>query len=212
MKRGPGRNGVKKCGNIADMLKKTAICCLLAALLPVRAGAAPADDLVAAAKTQIGVTVRYDDRYEKLGYPGGDVPIERGVCTDVLIRAYRKLGIDLQKLVHEDMSQAWSAYPRLWQLKAPDRNIDHRRVPNLQAFFTRHGTALKPSQDGRDYLPGDIVTWTVGVNLPHVGIVSAEKSGAGTPLVIHNIGAGTQLEDRLFAYPITGHYRYASAR
>jgi uncharacterized protein len=105
-----------------------------------------------------------------------------------------------------------SAYPHLWQLKGPDRNIDHRRVPNLQAYFTRHGKALKPSPNGRDYLPGDIVTWKVGANLPHVGIVSAEKSGAGTPLVIHNIGAGTQLEDRLFAYPITGHYRYAAAR
>lgn len=194
------------------MLKNILLGCLLAALLPLRAGASPADDLVAAAKTQIGVTVQYDGRYEKLGYPGGDVPLERGVCTDVLIRAYRKLGIDLQKLVHEDMSKAWSAYPHLWQLKVPDRNIDHRRVPNLQAYFTRHGTALKPSQNGHDYLAGDIVTWNVGANLPHVGIVSAEKSDAGTPLVLHNIGAGTQLEDRLFAYPITGHYRYTGVR
>lgn len=189
------------------MTKSTFI--ILAALLHLGAGAAPADDLVAAAKTQIGVTVQYDGRYEKLAYPGGDVPIARGVCTDVLVRAYRKLGIDLQKLVHEDMSKAWNAYPHLWQLKAPDRNIDHRRVPNLQAYFTRHGTSFKPSRNGRDYLPGDIVTWSVPPRLPHIGIVSGDKSSDGIPMVIHNIGAGTQLEDRLFAYPITGHYRYA---
>jgi uncharacterized protein YijF (DUF1287 family) len=192
------------------MTTLTFSCAVLAALLPLSAGAAPADELVSAAKAQIGVTVRYDGRYEKLAYPGGDVPIERGVCTDVLIRAYRKLGIDLQKLVHEDMSRAWNAYPHLWQLKAPDRNIDHRRVPNLQTYFTRHGTSLTPSLNGRDYRPGDIVTWSVPPRLPHVGIISTEKTSAGTPLVIHNIGAGTQLEDRLFDFPITGHYRYTA--
>jgi uncharacterized protein YijF (DUF1287 family) len=174
---------------------------------PVRA-AADGEELVAAARTQIGVTLRYDPRYEKLAYPGGDVPSERGVCTDVVIRAYRRLGVDLQKLVHQDMQSAWQAYPRLWQLKAPDANIDHRRVPNLQAFFTRHGTALKPGRDPRAYLPGDIVTWIVPPRLPHVGIVSNRTTEAGVPLVIHNIGAGTQEEDRLFAFPITGHYRY----
>jgi uncharacterized protein YijF (DUF1287 family) len=201
---------LRRRGNIAGMTTLTFSCAVLAALLPLSAGAAPADELVSAAKAQIGVTVRYDGRYEKLAYPGGDVPIERGVCTDVLIRAYRKLGIDLQKLVHEDMSRAWNAYPHLWQLKAPDRNIDHRRVPNLQTYFTRHGTSLTPSLNGRDYRPGDIVTWSVPPRLPHVGIISTEKTSAGTPLVIHNIGAGTQLEDRLFDFPITGHYRYTA--
>ena len=194
------------------MLKLTFICCALAVLLPLSAGAAPADQLVAAARTQIGVTVKYDGKYEKLAYPGGDVPLERGVCTDVLIRAYRKLGIDLQKLVHEDMTKAWSAYPRLWQLKGTDPNIDHRRVPNLQAYFTRHGTSLGASSKAGDYLPGDIVTWSVPPRLPHIGIVSTEKSAQGTPLVKHNIGAGTQLEDMLFAFPITGHYRYTGKR
>jgi uncharacterized protein YijF (DUF1287 family) len=184
----------------------------LAALFPLSAGAAVPDELIAAAKTQIGVTVQYNGKYEKLAYPGGDVPIERGVCTDVLIRAYRKLGIDLQKLVHEDMATAWNAYPHLWQLKGTDPNIDHRRVPNLQAFFTRHGTALGTSSKAGDYLPGDIVTWTVPPRLPHIGIVSSEKSAAGVPLVIHNIGAGTRLEDTLFAFPITGHYRYTGKR
>ncbi|MES2319520.1 MAG: DUF1287 domain-containing protein [Pseudomonadota bacterium] len=169
--------------------------------------ATQAEALVAAARTQIGVTLKYDPRYEKLAYPNGDVPIERGVCTDVVIRAYRKLGIDLQLLVHQDMRSNWHAYPHLWQTKAPDRNIDHRRVPNLQAYFTRHGRTLAPVTDPRSYLPGDIVTWKVP--LPHVGIVSGEKSAAGVPLVIHNIGAGTQQEDRLFAWPITGHYRFA---
>ena len=176
------------------------------------AAATHGEQLVSAAKTQIGVTVKYDPRYEKLAYPGGDVPIERGVCTDVVIRAYRKLGIDLQQLVHQDMKSALKAYPGLWQLRAPDRNIDHRRVPNLQAFFTRHGTTLEPSREPSAYRPGDIVTWTVPPRLPHVGIVAAEKSSAGVPLIIHNIGAGTRLEDRLFDFPITGHYRFTGAK
>ncbi len=170
--------------------------------------AAPADQLALAAKGQIGVTLRYDPRYERLAYPGGDVPLERGVCTDVVVRAYRKLGIDLQQLVHEDMRKDWSAYPKLWQLKRPDRNIDHRRVPNLQTFFGRHGTKLANSSNGADYKVGDIVTWIVPPRLPHVGIIAAEKSAAGVPLVIHNIGSGTKMEDILFAFPITGHYRY----
>jgi uncharacterized protein YijF (DUF1287 family) len=178
---------------------------------PCGANAAPADELVAAARAQIGVTLSYDGRYEKLAYPLGDVPLERGVCTDVLVRAYRKLGIDLQQRVHEDMQRAWSAYPHLWQLKAPDSNIDHRRVPNLATYFTRHGTALEASSNGRDYRAGDIVTWTVPPRLPHIGIVSEVKSAAGIPLVIHNIGAGTRQEDVLFAWPLTGHYRYTGA-
>ena len=186
--------------------------CGWCALQHIGAGAAPADALVAAARSQIGVTLKYDGRYEKLAYPLGDVPLDRGVCTDVLVRAYRTLGIDLQQRVHDDMARAWNAYPHLWQLKAPDSNIDHRRVPNLATYFTRHGTALTASTNGRDYLPGDIVTWTVPPRLPHIGIVSDLKSAAGLPLVIHNIGAGTRQEDVLFAWPVTGHYRYHAQR
>ncbi|MGQ3210536.1 DUF1287 domain-containing protein [Shinella sp.] len=173
----------------------------------LRAEAAPADRLVAAARKQVGVTLTYDAAYSRLDYPGGDVPRERGVCTDVLVRAYRDgLGIDLQVLVHEDMRRAFSAYPALWGLKKTDRNIDHRRVPNLQAFFKRAGAALASSEN---YLPGDIVSQMLPGNLPHIGIVADERSSDGSrPIVVHNIGAGARLEDVLFAYPITGHYRY----
>lgn len=132
------------------------------------------------------------------------------MCTDVLVRAYRDgLGIDLQVLVHEDMRRAFSAYPALWGLKKTDRNIDHRRVPNLQAFFKRAGAALVPSENGADYRPGDIVSQMLPGNLPHIGIVADDHSLDGArPLVVHNIGAGARLEDVLFSYPITGHYRY----
>lgn len=142
--------------------------------------------------------------------PGGDLPIERGVCTDVVIRALRDgLDLDLQKEVHEDMSRAFASYPRDWGLTKPDPNIDHRRVPNLQTFFARRGDDRKPTQDVEDYLPGDLVTCIVGVHRPHIMVVSDKKSAAGIPLVIHNIGGGTQEEDRLFAFKITGHYRVA---
>jgi uncharacterized protein YijF (DUF1287 family) len=167
----------------------------------------PATTLLAAAHAQIGVTTRYDGRYERLAYPGGDVPAERGVCTDVVIRAYRALGIDLQQRVHEDMRANFAAYPKLWGLRATDRNIDHRRVPNLAAWFTRRGAALDASDDAADYRAGDLVTWMLPGNLPHIGIVS-ERRVDGRPLILHNIGAGAALDDILFAYPITGHYRY----
>ncbi len=170
--------------------------------------AAPPDLLVDSATAQVGVTTSYDGGYRTLSYPGGDVPMDRGVCTDVLIRAYRKLGIDLQQRVHEDMSVAWNAYPKLWRLKAPDRNIDHRRVPNLQTFFARQGASLPPSRESRSYRPGDIVTWLLPQGLPHIGIIARTRTHKGTPLVIHNIGLGTQVEDILFRYRITGHYRY----
>lgn len=181
------------------------------AVLLLAAWPATAQDLVTAARAQIGVTVSYSPRYEKLGYPNGDVAPERGVCTDVVIRAYRKQGIDLQALVHEDMGRAWDAYPKLWQLKARDSNIDHRRVPNLQTFLTRQGGALPVSRDGRDYRPGDIVTWRLPGNLPHIGIVSDQRSWTGVPMVIHNIGAGAREENALFSYPVTGHYRWKPA-
>jgi len=173
--------------------------------------AASNDQLVAAARTQIGMTVHYDGSYQRIAYPNGDVPLDRGVCTDVVIRAYRALGVDLQKRVHEDMRRAWKAYPSNWGMKGPDRNIDHRRVPNLATFFRRHGTALKPSAQPQDYQAGDIVTWRLPQGLPHIGIVANARSPSSAPLIIHNIGAGTQLEDVLFAFPITGHYRYPAA-
>ena len=164
-------------------------------------------DVVAAARRQIGVTVGYDPTYRKIGYPGGDVPRESGVCTDVIIRVLRDARkIDLQKLVHEDMKTSFSKYPQMWGLKAPDANIDHRRVPNLQCYFKRKGYALPVSKNAADYKSGDIVTVMVGGKLPHIMIVSDRKSAAGVPLAIHNIGSGTQEEDVLFAYPLTGHY------
>ena len=165
-------------------------------------------DVVAAAQRQIGVTVGYDPAYRKIGYPGGDVPRSSGVCTDVIVRALRDARkIDLQKLVHEDMKSNFSKYPRMWGLKAPDANIDHRRVPNLQCYFERKGYALPVSRNAADYKPGDIVTVMVGEKLPHIMIVSDRKSASGVPLALHNIGSGTQEEDVLFAYPLTGHYR-----
>jgi uncharacterized protein YijF (DUF1287 family) len=182
----------------------------LPAVLRAETGNGAAEKLVAAARKQVGVTLTYDAAYSRLDYPGGDVPRERGVCTDVLVRAYRDgLGIDLQVLVHEDMRRAFSAYPALWGLKKTDRNIDHRRVPNLQAFFKRAGAAVAVSENGADYLPGDIVSQMLPGNLPHIGIVADERSSDGSrPLVVHNIGAGARLEDVLFVYRITGHYRY----
>ncbi len=182
-------------------------------VLPVDLRAQPAGNtqkLVAAARRQIGVTLTYDPAYSRLDYPGGDVPRERGVCTDVIVRAYRDgLDIDLQVLVHEDMRKAFSAYPPLWGLKRADRNIDHRRVPNLQTFFTRAGAALSIDRDGADYRAGDIVSQMLPGNLPHIGIVADARSADGAhPLLVHNIGAGVRLEDLLFAYPLTGHYRY----
>jgi uncharacterized protein len=166
-------------------------------------------ELVAAAVAQTQTRVTYDGSYRRLAYPGGDVPATIGVCTDVVIRAYRHVGIDLQVKVHEDMARAFHAYPRQWRMAAPDSNIDHRRVPNLQTFFRRAGAALPVSRDARAYEPGDLVTWMLPGNLPHIGIVTGDKTPAGTPLIVHNIGRGPEVEDVLFKYPITGHYRYS---
>lgn len=164
--------------------------------------------LVSAARAQIGRTVRYDPAYRTLDYPGGDVPIEAGVCTDVVVRALRaSLHLDLQKLVHEDMKRNFSRYPKNWGLTGPDRNIDHRRVPNLQTYFKRNAWELPASTNPRDYQPGDLVTCLVPPRLPHVMIVSDRAGPAGRPFVIHNIGAGAQEEDRLFDFKLTGHYR-----
>ena len=153
--------------------------------------------------------VTYDGRYLKIAYPNGDVPDHIGVCTDVVIRSYRQLGIDLQRDVFDDMQGHFSQYPQHWGLKKPDSNIDHRRVPNLQTLFSRQGVVLKNSQSAADYQVGDLVTWRVGRNLPHIGIIVDKRSKDGKrPMVVHNIGFGPELEDMLFDYPITGHYRY----
>lgn len=164
--------------------------------------------LVAAAISQTASRVEYDGSYRRIGYPGGDVPANVGVCTDVVVRAYRSIGVDLQVKVHEDMRRAFRSYPHLWGMARPDPNIDHRRVPNLQTLFQRSGAQLAVSRDPRVYRAGDIVTWMLPGNLPHIGIVTDRKSPAGIPLVVHNIGRGPEVEDMLFAYPITGHYRY----
>ncbi|MDU1891622.1 MAG: DUF1287 domain-containing protein [Dysgonomonas sp.] len=153
--------------------------------------------------------VIYDPTYYTIKYPNGDVPADRGVCTDVIVRAYRKLGIDLQQKVHEDMKANFSKYPKNWGLKRPDKNIDHRRVLNLNTFFARFGTVKKISDKGEDYLPGDIVSWVLPNGLTHIGIVTDKMSSDNrTPLIVHNIGRGQVLEDCLFSFKITGHYRY----
>lgn len=165
--------------------------------------------LIDAAIERTSHRVTYDGSYRRIDYPGGDVPDGVGVCTDVIVRAYRVLDIDLQKEVHEDMKAAFSAYPADWGLSRPDSNIDHRRVPNLQTFFTRHGEKLPVTDDPDDYRPGDLVTWMLPRNLPHIGLVTDRRSADGErPLIVHNVGRGPKVEDFLFEYPITGHYRY----
>ena len=184
-------------------------------LLSLTSGVVYADShglrVAAAALERTTYNVRYDGAYVRIAYPNGDVPANTGVCTDVVVRTYRTLGIDLQQLVHEDMKANFSHYPskRIWGLTKTDTNIDHRRVPNLRVFFTRHGQALKVTDTAGAYKAGDIVTWRLANNRPHIGIVSAKKSLlSGRPLIIHNIGLGPVVEDVLFDYPITGHYRY----
>lgn len=164
-----------------------------------------------AAISIIDETIQYDPSYIGIKYPNGDVPKNKGVCTDVVIRAYRKLGIDLQKEVHEDLKANFSLYPNLkkWGLKKPDTNIDHRRVPNLEVFFTRKGKKLKVSDNPNDYKTGEIVTWMINGKLPHIGIVTHKKSADGKrPLLVHNVGDGQVLEDCLFSYEIVGHFKY----
>ena len=154
--------------------------------------------------------VTYDPAYVSIKYPNGDVAADKGVCTDVIIRAYRKLGIDLQKEVHEDMKKNFSKYPKKFGLKKPDTNIDHRRVPNLQVFFAKFGKSKPTDQNPASYVPGDIVTWLLPGNLTHIGIVVNKKSADGKRyLIVHNIGAGQVIEDCLFKFDITGHYQYS---
>lgn len=183
---------------------------LLFIAVAASASAAPLDEFLAGARGQVGVTLHYDAAYVKLAYPGGDVPEDRGVCTDVVVRAFRKVGLDLQQALHEDMARAFSAYPRQWGLSKPDANIDHRRVPNLARYFERQGKKLPVTKEAADYKPGDLVTCIVPPHLPHIMIVSAAPSSTDPQrrLVIHNIGGGAQEEDRLFDFEITGHYRW----
>jgi uncharacterized protein YijF (DUF1287 family) len=162
------------------------------------------------AAEQTRVTKSYDPSYVVLGYPNGDVPVETGVCTDVIIRSFRKAGVDLQKEVHEDMQGNFAVYPKKWGLRAPDTNIDHRRVPNLQTFFTRQGKSLPVTHKGENYQPGDVVSWDLdGKGLTHIGVVSSVwNESTGRYSIIHNIGSGAKTEDCLFNWKITGHYRY----
>jgi len=163
--------------------------------------------ILRSAHGQVGTTVLYDPSYQTIPFPAGDVPLDRGVCTDVIVRSYRSVGIDLQLLVNQDMQQAFTDYPKLWGLRRPDPNIDHRRVQNLATFFTRQGAQLPISAEAKDYAPGDIVTWRLPGGQPHIGLVSDQERD-GRPLIVHNIGAGAKVEDVLFAFTITGHYRY----
>lgn len=182
----------------------------LLVLLPLRSAAQDKfyERLSDAAMELTRQRVVYDPSYTSIGYPNGDVAPDRGVCTDVIIRAYRKLGIDLQKEVHEDMVDYFDKYPKNWGLPHPDTNIDHRRVPNLMVFFSRHGTVLPKTRNAVDYRPGDLVCWDLGHGVTHIGLVVNKKSPQGTPLIVHNIGAGQVLEDILFQFRIIGHYRY----
>jgi len=180
---------------------------LLATLARAEPTAIDPAKLVADARSQIGVTRGYDAAYRSLDYPGGDVPLATGVCTDVVIRALRHQGFDLQKAVHEDMRRAFARYPQSWGLRGPDKNIDHRRVPNLMTFFTRRGWNRPITEAPADYRPGDIVAWNLGGGITHIGIVADSTAEGARPLIIHNIGAGAREEDLLFSYRIIGHYR-----
>lgn len=167
--------------------------------------------LVAAAVERTHHVVRYEPAYVRIPYPDGDVPADTGVCTDEIIRSYRSVGVDLQKEVHEDMTRSFDAYPQKsrWHLSHPDTNIDHRRVPNLMVFFARNGQSLPLSSRAEDYAPGDLVTWDLGGGVPHIGVVVDQKSSqGGRYMVVHNIGQGPRMEDVLFRWKITGHYRY----
>ena|SRR6185369_1942466 len=166
-------------------------------------------DLIDGAVAQAGVTTGYDPAYVSISYPEGDVPVNTGVCSDVVVRAFRKAGIDLQKEVHEDMSRSFAEYPKRWGLSAPDSNIDHRRVPNLMTYFTRQGKALPITTEPDDYLPGDIVAWDLGGGVYHIGLVTNMLSETEREcLIVHNIGAGTRVEDVLLNWTIKGHYRF----
>lgn len=180
---------------------------------PAQNAAAQTQKIADAALSLVDSKVIYDATYFTIPYPNGDVPADKGVCTDVVIRTFRKLGIDLQQKVHEDMKANFKIYPKTWGLKKTDTNIDHRRVPNLMTFFSRHGEVKKISNNAKDYEPADIVTWDLGRGMTHIGIVVNRKSADGQRfLIVHNIGNGQELADCLFSYKITGHYRYPKSK
>ena len=194
-----------------DALRRCVVVLLFAAAV-VRAESVPDGAAIAtAARTQVGVTTSYDPSYRRIAYPNGDVPIDTGVCADVVVRALRGIGIDLQSEVNADMRAHFSAYPANWGLSKPDRNIDHRRVPNLRRWFQRKVWSLGVSDDAADYLPGDLVSWTLPNGRPHIGVVSSRRAASGRPLVVHNIALGAREEDVLFAWTITGRYRKPQA-
>ena len=195
------------------MVRNASLIALLLFASGVATAAPDAMAVVAAARAQVGITVHYDPAYARIPYPMGDVPLERGVCADVIVRAFRANGIDLQQLVHADMAAHFAAYPHSWGLSGPDPNIDHRRVPNLETFFRRKGAALPITTLAQDYRPGDVVSWRLPNGLSHVGLVSDRLAADGSrrPLMIHNIGAGAQEEDVLFAWTIVGHFRWPFA-
>jgi len=181
----------------------------LAEAMQVKADATPLEKVNAGAIEQTTQTTGYDSSYVKLDYPNGDVPLGAGVCADVVVRAFRKAGIDLQKELHEDMKKDFTKYPQKWGARRPDANIDHRRVPNLMAWFDRQGKAQPITKDAKDYLPGDVVAWDLDNGLPHIGMVSKIKvEGTERYAVVHNIGLGARIEDVLFAWKVIGHYRY----
>jgi uncharacterized protein len=197
----------------ATMLSFMLLIVIASATGQAPSSSAPADfvrRLVAAAIDRTHQAVRYDPAYVRIPYPGGDVPADTGVCTDEIIRSYRAVGVDLQKEVHEDMTRNFSAYPGKWRwlLGKPDSNIDHRRVPNLMVFFQRKGESLPITHLAADYKPGDLVTWDLGRNVPHIGIVVDRKGTSGHSMIVHNIGQGPRMEDVLLNWKITGHYRY----
>jgi uncharacterized protein YijF (DUF1287 family) len=181
----------------------------LQAAIQVKTDATPLDKLNAGAIEQTTYTNSYDPAYVKLDYPNGDVPRETGVCADVVVRAFRSAGIDLQKELHEDMTASFAKYPKKWNTKRPDKNIDHRRVPNLMTWFARQGKELPITKTEVDYQPGDVVSWDLDSGLTHIGLVSKIKvEGTNRYAIVHNIGVGARLEDVLFQWKITGHYRY----
>ena len=187
------------------------LCAWLAMPMASSAQVGDGEALARAAQAQVGVTLTYDPAYVRLAYPGGDVPTDRGVCSDVVVRAFRNgAKIDLQQRLHEDMRANFARYPALWGLRKPDTNIDHRRVPNLRRYFERQGKSLPVTTRAADYRPGDLVSWTLPNGLAHIGVVSGRRSVAdpGRLLVVHNIGAGAKEEDVLFAWTQTGHYRW----
>jgi len=200
------------CKNGGSPAMKWAINTLLVIFLMINSASGQVSFYEKLSKSALGLTkqkVTYDPAYFNMEYPGGDVPQDKGVCTDVIIRAYRKLGIDLQKEVHEDMLTNFDKYPKNWGLTRPDKNIDHRRVPNLMVFFTRHGKVKSISKKTEDYTPGDIVCWNLGGEITHIGLLVNKKSTDGKRyLIVHNIGGGQVLADCLFEYKIIGHFQY----